>query len=136
MRAFFLIMLGVSLLFSSNFFVDKKTGLIWQDNSAVKEIKMNWQDAVNYCSELNLGGYRDWRLPDIKELQSIVNISKYKPAIKKGFKYVDPWRAYWSSSVYISDTSKAWRVRFETGETQSSSKKTKYHVRCIRNNKK
>jgi hypothetical protein len=79
-------MIGISLSFASEILNDSKTGLTWQDNSAVKETKMTWQDTKSYCSELNLGGYSDWRLPNIKELQSIVDIRKYKPAIKKGFK--------------------------------------------------
>jgi len=132
MRAVFLIMIGVSLSFASDIFVDSKTGLTWQDNSAVKETKMIWQDAMSYCSELNLGGYSDWRLPNIKELQSIVDISRYKLAIKKDFKYVNTSDFYWSSSVYVSGTKRAWVVYFETGRTYYDTKTYKYYVRCVR----
>ena len=132
MRTIFLIMIGISLSFASEILNDSKTGLTWQDNSAVKETKMTWQDAKSYCSELSLGGYSDWRLPNIKELQSIVDISKYKPAIKKGFNYVSTSYYYWSSSVYVSDTKDAWVVDFEYGYTDNSDKTSKNYVRCVR----
>ena len=125
-------MIGISLSFASEILNDSKTGLTWQDNSAVKETKMTWQDAMSYCSELNLGGYSDWRLPNIKELQSIVDISRYKPAIKKGFKYVSTSDYFWSSSVYVSNTKSAWIVGFESGLTDNYSKTDKYYVRCVR----
>ena len=132
MRAVFLIMIGVSLSFASDVFVDSKTGLTWQDNSAIKETKMTWQDAKSYCRELSLGGYSDWRLPNIKELQSIVDISRYNPAIKKGFKYVTTSDYYWSSSVYVLDTKYAWIVYFENGYAFNDSKTNKNYVRCVR----
>jgi hypothetical protein len=125
-------MIGISLSFASEILNDSKTGLTWQDNSSVKETKMTWQDAKSYCSELNLGGYSDWRLPNIKELQSIVNISRYKPAIKKGFKYVNTSDYYWSSSVYVSNTKYAWFVDFKNGYTYGYGKTGKAYVRCVR----
>ena len=135
MKVVFLIMIGVSLSFASDVFVDSKTGLTWQDNSAVKETKMTWQDAKSYCSELSLGGYSDWRLPNIKELQSIVDISRYNPAIKKGFKYVSTYE-YWSSSVSVLNTKYAWVVDFKNGFTNSNDKTDKYYVRCVRGRSK
>ena len=33
---------------------------------------MNWEDALSYAENLELAGYSDWRLPNAKELQSIV----------------------------------------------------------------
>ena len=136
MKVVFLIMIGVSLSFASDVFVDSKTGLTWQDNSAVKETKMTWQDAKSYCSELSLGGYSDWRLPNIKELQSIVDISRYKPAIKKDFKYVNTSDYFWSSSVYVSYTKYAWVVYFKDGNSYNGNKTDKLYVRCVRGRSK
>jgi len=135
MKVVFLIMIGVSLSFASDVFVDSKTGLTWQDNSAVKETKMTWQDAKSYCSELSLGGYSDWRLPNIKELQSIVDISHYKPAIKNGFKYVNTSDYYWSSSEDVSDTKNAWVVYFNSGDTCYNYKTSMGYVRCVRDSR-
>lgn len=49
---------------------DKVTGLMWQ--AADDGVRRNWQDSLAYAEGANLAGYSDWRLPNIKELQSIV----------------------------------------------------------------
>ena len=53
---------------------DLATGLMWQksDNGQT----YNWQEALNYAENLVLAGYSDWRLPNAKELQSIVDYNR------------------------------------------------------------
>ena len=53
---------------------DKATGLTWQKSDSRKG--MNWEEALNYAENSTLGGYDDWRLPNAKELQSIVDYSR------------------------------------------------------------
>jgi hypothetical protein len=71
-----------NLAYGSNDFVDNgdgtvtdlATGLMWmKDDSGVG---MNWQDALAYAEGLSCAGYDDWRLPNAKELQSIVDYSR------------------------------------------------------------
>jgi hypothetical protein len=131
MKQILLVMSMCSVMLVADTFTDSTTGLIWQDDSAAKDTKMNWENAQHYCSELNLGGYSDWRLPAIKELQSIVDISRYEPAIKKGFSHVAS-DGYWSSSTYVSDTEYAWIVNFKDGDTYYSTKTNERYVRCVR----
>lgn len=50
--------------------MDKKTGLMWQRKRAPNT--MNYQNAVNYCENLALGDYNDWRLPSISELKTLI----------------------------------------------------------------
>lgn len=53
---------------------DNATGLMWmQDDS---RSTMSWKDALSYAENLEHAGYSDWRLPDAKELQSIVDYSR------------------------------------------------------------
>ena len=54
--------------------LDLATGLMWQQNDSGEG--MDWPDALNYCEYLTEGGYDDWRLPNAKELQSIVDYSR------------------------------------------------------------
>ena len=54
--------------------VDAATGLMWQQFDSRKG--MNWEDALTYAGNLTLGGHGDWRLPNAKELQSIVDYSR------------------------------------------------------------
>jgi hypothetical protein len=57
---------------------DPDTGLTWtkQDNGS----DVNWNQAITYCTNLRLGGYIDWRLPTIDELQGIYDSSIDVPA--------------------------------------------------------
>lgn len=53
---------------------DSSTGLSWQKSDSQEGLV--WEDALAYCQQLEVAGYDDWRLPDIKELQSIVDYSR------------------------------------------------------------
>jgi hypothetical protein len=53
---------------------DRATGLMWTQEES--SIAMTWKDALAYAEDLELAGYRDWRLPNAKELQSIVDYSR------------------------------------------------------------
>ena len=60
---------------------DLATGLMWmQDDSGYG---MEWQDALKYCEDLKYAGHTDWRLPDAKELQSIVDYTRMPDATDK-----------------------------------------------------
>ena len=89
---------------------DSATGLMWQ--KADDGNTYDWQDALSYAENLSLAGHTDWRLPNAKELQSIVDYSRSpnttaSPAINPLFSctpIVDPdgnsgqYGYYWSSS--------------------------------------
>lgn len=53
---------------------DLATGLMWQakDDGTTRD----WEEALSYAENLNLSGYDDWRLPNVKELQSIVDYTR------------------------------------------------------------
>ena len=53
---------------------DNGTGLMWMQNDSGKG--MNWQEALEYAESATYAGFSDWRLPDAKELQSIVDYSR------------------------------------------------------------
>jgi len=53
---------------------DSATGLMWQQTDSKKG--MNWEDALKYAESLELAGHDDWRLPNAKELQSIVDYTR------------------------------------------------------------
>ncbi|MBL0707901.1 MAG: DUF1566 domain-containing protein [Sulfurimonas sp.] len=131
MRIILLMMIGLSSLWSLEIFVDTKTGLVWQDDVDAKTVKKEWSGAKSYCKKLTLDAKSDWRVPNIKELQSIVDISRYKPAIKKGFQNIAS-SFYWSSSAIVSGSSSAWIVYFYSGHTNGYDKSDKYYVRCVR----
>ena len=56
--------------------IDKSTGLMWMQDDSGEGIV--WKDALTYAENSNFAGYSDWRLPNVKELQSIVDYG-YSP---------------------------------------------------------
>ena len=130
MKKILLVLLGASILLANETVVDT-TGLEWQDNQEAKTVKKSWQKAKAYCQELELSSKSDWRLPTIKELQTIVDVKRYKSAIKRSFSNVSS-SYYWSSSVDVSNSSLAWNVNFNLGDTTNYSKSFIYYVRCVR----
>ena len=81
---------------------DKATGLEWQQNDDGK--RRDWEDALAYCESLDLAGHQDWRLPDSKELQSIVDYDKPDiPAINEnlfGMTQDSETLDYWTSTTF------------------------------------
>jgi hypothetical protein len=112
---------------------DQSTGLMWMKNDnghyGVGDGTyggLNWQQALAYCVDLELAGYDDWRLPDAKELQSIVDYARSPETT--GSAAIDPvfettaitvedgsqnFPFYWSSTTHVEgDGSKAAYVAF------------------------
>jgi len=79
---------------------DRATGLMWQqsDDGRTKY----WADALSYCENLSLAGHTDWRLPNIKELQSIADY-RYIPAIDKKFFNISSDKGWYFSSTTHGD---------------------------------
>jgi hypothetical protein len=122
----------ILMLMALNLNANEMSDLVWQDSNDTKRIQKDWQGAKDYCETLVLGQKDDWRLPNIKELQSIVDIKSYKPAIKKEFKNISIRGYYWSSTVDISSDGYAWNVDFNYGHTLKDSMLNELYVRCVR----
>lgn len=110
---------------------DNVTGLMWQQSD--DDITRTWEQAISYCEALSLGGHSDWRLPNVKELQSIIAYGYYSPSINTT---AFPWTKayfYWSSTTAAFYTSRAWYVFFENGTVDDHFNKTNtFYVRCVR----
>ncbi|WP_263833599.1 DUF1566 domain-containing protein [Sulfurospirillum oryzae] len=110
---------------------DSTSGLIWQDDNVTKIAKMNLSDAKNSCEALKLGGYNDWRVPSIEELQTITDYSRFNPAIQKEFVNFS-FDDYWSSTIYANSMESAHIVRTQNGSLWGSAIVSKRHFRCVR----
>ncbi len=78
---------------------DNATGLMWTkgDNGS----PVDWENALLYCENLDKAGYQDWRLPNIKELQSIVDYDKTSiPVADSIFNFTDDDSWFWSSTSH------------------------------------
>jgi hypothetical protein len=76
---------------------------------------MDWQEALAFCQNLTTAGYDDWRLPNAKELQSIVDYTRSPDTTNSAA--IDPlfnvtpitneagegdYPAYWSSTTHAN----------------------------------
>ena len=130
MKIITLFLITTLLLLSSN--TVSLSSLEWQDNKESKKSKLNWYESASYCEKLTLNNKKDWRLPTIRELQSIVDLYQYKPSIKKQFRFTNTKSFYWSSTVSASNSDNAWHVFYKYGNSYFSQKLKKYSVRCVR----
>jgi hypothetical protein len=107
---------------------DTVTGLMWQQ--ADDGQGRTWESALSYCEALDLAGRTDWRLPDIRELQSIVDDGRYLPAINPAFSCENSF--YWSGSTYAGYPDYAWHVHFGYGYAGYGYESFSHYVRCVR----
>ena len=110
---------------------DAEHRLQWQDNRAVEENELLYNEAKAYCKALKLNQNEDWRLPTLLELQTIVDFTRYEPALQRGFHF-GLSENYWSSTLYADDESRAWAVNFKNGATEHNRHSYDFYVRCVR----
>ncbi len=108
---------------------DAFTTLMWQkqDDGTTK----TWEGAIAYCEGLVFATYSDWRLPNIKELSSLVDDGRYVPGIDTFYFPNTQSSVYWSSTT-SGCTVAGWGVNFWGGDTDAFSKVSSYSARCVR----
>jgi len=109
---------------------DNLTGLIWQKTAASD--LMTWEEALLYASALSLGSKDDWRLPNVKEIQSLNDPQLTKPSFNKSFFPGCLSGNYWSSTTQVNAKAKAWDINIDYGIVSYNDKTLKEHVLCVR----
>ncbi len=131
---------------------DLRTGLMWKQcneglsgsNCSGTSLKFTWQEALQKAETLNAGagfaGYTDWRLPNIKELDSIVELSCQSPSINETVfpnTPTDTVNYFWSSSLaginyYGQPAGDAWNIKFNFGFSITLPRVSTIYVRLVR----
>jgi len=100
---------------------DNFTGLMWAKNWNLPDGFKTWQGALDYVASINYGsglcGHKDWRLPNVNELESLINSGEADTAYwlnSQGFSNVQS-NSYWSSTTYAGLTDYAWLVHIGDG---------------------
>ncbi|HED17081.1 MAG TPA: DUF1566 domain-containing protein [Gammaproteobacteria bacterium] len=103
---------------------DRLTGLCWHDNANLTGVTVTWQQALDAIAHLNRQDKRHkWRLPNINELESLVDCSQSRPALPKAFPLEDVRETYWSSTTSLFEPDWAWALYMEKGATGVGQKK-------------
>jgi len=127
--------------------LDTNTGLMWQQCSVGQSqvggsctgsaTALTWQGAFQSAAQanvLNLSDYTDWRLPNIKELHSLVALHCVSPSINTSIFPNTMSSSYWSSSPYLSniDDASSWDVYFYYGRISYNYRESGGFVRLVR----
>lgn len=94
-------------------------------------VYMDWSTAITSCEALNYAGHDDWRLPNIKELMSIVDYGTYSPAANAVFVNCQS-DVYWSGTTCAYNSDVAWFVGFYGGYVFNDVEGNSFYVRPVR----
>ena len=122
------------------------TGLMWKQCgeglsgtgcSSGTATPMSWATALGSATTANtagFAGFSDWRLPNKKELESIVEVCGYAPAINRTIfpGIVSSAEQYWSATPTAASPTYVWSVSFLKGNTSAYLQSSSYFVRLVR----
>jgi hypothetical protein len=111
---------------------DTKTRLTWQQT--ISSNSYVWADAKTYCAGGgSILGDTGWRLPTLKELQSLVDYSQTTPPTIDSTAFPgEPPVWFWSASPLAGSSSYAWNVDFGHGDAGANVVSNILYVRCVR----
>jgi len=111
---------------------DSLTGLMWVRSPSTTPA--TWANALSSVNNLTLCGFSNWRLPNINELESLVNSEAADQASflnAQGFTGVQASN-YWSSSSYAGGADLAWGVGLSAGHVFGDGKSSNFYVWPVR----
>jgi hypothetical protein len=110
---------------SNGTITDNLTGLIWLTNANCLGGETTWYSALTFVAGINSGSANcgdtsnagnhqtDWRLPNVRELHSLINYGAFGPSLPAGHPFSNFQSAnYWSSTSFANDAGVAWLVNF------------------------
>jgi formylglycine-generating enzyme required for sulfatase activity len=109
---------------------DNFTGLTWQKIKSPETF--TWDEALVYARSLTLAGKTDWRIPNIKELQSLNDPALSKPSFNKNYFPDCISGNYWSSTSMLNATTKAWDINIDYGIVSYNEKTIKENILLVR----
>lgn len=98
---------------------DRATQLIWTRNSCPSEYPLSWMEGLEFVEQMNQEakyGRSDWRMPNRRELRSLIDHSAKKPALTMGHPFQNAFLGwYWTSTTAVIEPAYAWYVHLEGG---------------------
>jgi hypothetical protein len=99
--------------------VDHLTGLMWTGDANIFEFPMTWQESLDYVTDMNrdrVFGYADWRLPNRRELRSLLSYQTCNPVLPQEHPFRNVFNGwYWTSTTAAINTAYAWYIHMGGG---------------------
>ena len=99
--------------------IDRLTGLAWSRNASLSEFPLMWQEALDFISRMNEEGslgFSDWRLPNRRELRSLISHQTRQPALPQNHPFIGVFNGwYWSSTTAAISPTHAWYLDMAGG---------------------
>ena len=124
--------------------LDLQTGLMWQRcgigqsdaNCTGATSKLTWSMALQKVENINMNGgfagYNDWRMPNILELFSLVEVACYFPTINETL-FPATLGRFWSSTPFGLTDTHSWYVDYNNGYSSGWFRTENYQLRLVRN---
>ncbi len=97
--------------------MDRLTGLVWCRNAAIAEFPLTWQESLDFVASMNRErrfGHRDWRLPNRRELRSLLSLQTKLPALPERHPFIDVFNGwYWTATTAAISPAHAWYVALD-----------------------
>jgi hypothetical protein len=97
--------------------LDLLTRLFWTLDVNIAGYPLTWQESLDYISDMNTNrvfGYDDWRLPNRRELRSLMSHQTKKPALSEGHPFRNIFLGwYWTSTTAAINPVYAWYIHLE-----------------------
>ena len=90
---------------------DRLTNRVWLKPQGSVQRTVSWEKALAAIDVLNAqkeGGHADWRLPNIRELESLVDLNRHSPALPADHPFEDIAEGYWSATTSAYEKRYAW----------------------------
>ena len=111
--------------------LDNETGLVWEMVPA--RVMTVWKNAAGICAKKTVGGKGNWRLPTLKELETLADHTIYPPpALPTGHPFSNiEFHGYWTASEHEEYPFSAWDVNFDYGIIGNDFKVNRNFVWCV-----
>lgn len=110
--------------------IDNLTGLMWRRQFLPDTL--TWESALMYADTATTAGFADWRLPNVKEIQSIADVSRINPCLNTNYFTANPIMKCWASTTLPNKTGSAWYLDTRYGITTYDVKTRRNYVYLVR----